>query len=262
MLRDIKHALRMFGQSPAFALAAVAALTLGIAVNTAIFSVVNAVLLRPLPFPDAERIVFFMSTGQGPDSRPRLRRSSRTSAADRGHRAGVGVQQRPDELHGRQLPRAAARRPRVGGLLPPVRRANDDGPHLHRGRGSSARRQGRRSSARRSGRRGSRAIRRFVGKAMSLGGMPHTVIGVLDDFKIDDLFNQPMQVWVPFQLDPDTSDQGHYFQSAGRLKDGVSLEQAQARLKTSAADFQARIQGRARAAKQLQRRANRRRAGS
>ena len=64
ILRDIKHALRMFVQSPAFALAAVAALTLGIAVNTAIFSVVNAVLLRPMPFPDPDRIVFFMNVGQ------------------------------------------------------------------------------------------------------------------------------------------------------------------------------------------------------
>src|SRR3954469_14125596 len=63
LLRDVRHALRMFGQSPAFALAAVAALTLGIAVNTAIFSVVSAVLLRPLPYPQADRIVFFTSTG-------------------------------------------------------------------------------------------------------------------------------------------------------------------------------------------------------
>ena len=81
MLRDIKHAFRMFVQSPAFALAAVAALTLGIAVNTAIFSVVNAVLLRPLAFPDAERIVFYMSTGQGAGvPGARRRRSSRTSS--------------------------------------------------------------------------------------------------------------------------------------------------------------------------------------
>lgn len=73
LFRDIRHALRMFVQSPAFALAAVAALTLGIAVNTAIFSVVNAVLLRPLPFPDAERMVYFMTVspnGSGPVASP------------------------------------------------------------------------------------------------------------------------------------------------------------------------------------------------
>ncbi|MEP6594109.1 MAG: FtsX-like permease family protein, partial [Acidobacteriota bacterium] len=45
------------------------------------------------------------------------------------------------------------------------------------------------------------------------------------------------QVWLPFKLDPDTADQGHYFQAAGRLKPGVSLAQAQARLQLSAADY-------------------------
>ena len=95
MLRDIKHALRMFVQSPAFALAAVAALTLGIAVNTAIFSVVNAVLLRPLAFPQADRIVFYMTTGpNGPGFPGRLAGQIRAlSAADAGHGTGVGVQQ-------------------------------------------------------------------------------------------------------------------------------------------------------------------------
>ena len=73
LLRDVKHALRIFSQSPAFALAAVAALTLGIGVNTAIFSVVNAVLLRPLAFPQADRMLFFMSTspqGSWPGASP------------------------------------------------------------------------------------------------------------------------------------------------------------------------------------------------
>ena len=60
--KDLKHSLRAFAKSPAFTLAAIAALTLGIGANTAIFSVVNAVMLRPVAFPDADRIVVFMNT--------------------------------------------------------------------------------------------------------------------------------------------------------------------------------------------------------
>ena len=59
----------MFAKSPAFTLAAVAALTLGIGVNTAIFSVVNAVLLKPVSFPDPDRLVVLMTTS--PEGRER-----------------------------------------------------------------------------------------------------------------------------------------------------------------------------------------------
>ena len=66
--KDLKHALHLFVKSPGFTLAAVSALALGIGANTAIFTVVNAVLLKPLGYPDADRIVALEMSGQGGNS--------------------------------------------------------------------------------------------------------------------------------------------------------------------------------------------------
>ena len=65
-LQDLKHSIRMFLNAPGFTLTAVLALALGVGANTAIFSLINTVLLKPVSFPDPDRIVLFMNvTPQG-----------------------------------------------------------------------------------------------------------------------------------------------------------------------------------------------------
>ena len=65
MLHDARYAVRAFAKSPGFTAAAVLSLALGVGANTAIFSVASALLLRPLPYADAERLVILWNRSPG-----------------------------------------------------------------------------------------------------------------------------------------------------------------------------------------------------
>src|SRR5262249_48600353 len=80
----------------------------------------------------------------------------------------------------------------------------------------------------------------IIGKTIPLSGDPYTVVGVMDQsFDVSE-FGAPPDAWIAFQLDPLSTDQGHYFRAAGRLVPGVTVDQAKARLKASTADFRAK----------------------
>ncbi|HJR58654.1 MAG TPA: ABC transporter permease [Vicinamibacterales bacterium] len=239
-LRDLRQSLRMFAQSPAFTMAAVAALTLGIGANTAIFSVVNTVLLKPVAVPDADRVVVFMNVsprGAGAAASPaklaHYRQQNQVVQDVTAFNTGVmnftgsGF---PEQLRSGRVSAdffKLASPPFVLGrpFLP-----EEDMPNGPRVTVISRRLWETRFS-------GDSSV---VGRSISLGGEPYTIVGVLGDFDFRE-FGPTPQVWVPFQFDPNSSDQGHYFQAMGRLKPGVTLQQADARLNASAADFRAKF---------------------
>ena len=240
LTKDLKHALRLFTQSPAFSLAAVAALTLGIGANTAIFSVVNAVLLRPVSFPDPDRVVMFMNAtpqGTSPAASPAKFQHYRSqtevvqdvSAFTPGivNFTGSGV---PQQLRSGRI--SSDFFTLVGATVAHGRMftAEEDAPLGPKAVVLSHRLWTARFN-------GDPAV---VGQAMSLSGVPHTIVGVLREFEFREFGPEP-EIWVPFQLDPNTRDQGHYFTVAGRLRPGVTLEQGRARLDASAGEYRAKF---------------------
>jgi putative ABC transport system permease protein len=234
---DLKHSLRTFRKTPSFTIAAVAALALGIGANTAIFSVVNAVLLKPMAFPHPDRLIMFMNTspqGAGPGASPAKFQHWRQQTAVvedvtafRTNIVNYTGGDRPQQLRAGQV---SADYFRLFGA--PILRgrtftAEEDLPNgnkvvvLSHGLWS--------------GRFGGDP--EILGKTISLSGDQYVVVGIAGPtFDVAE-FGPVPDAWIPFQLDPNTSDQGHYFQAAGRLKAGVSVKQAQTRLQASADEY-------------------------
>src|SRR5262245_42710073 len=241
LIADVRHALRQLWHAPSFTLAAVAALALGIGVNTAIFSVVDAVLLKPVPFPDPDRLVFFENTtpqGNGANASPAkfAHWSRQTDVIQDPAAFNTGVMNLTDGEVPEQvkLGRVSGNGFKLFGA--PIIRGRAFSPAEDAPKGPKVVVISEGLWKRHFG-----ASQDVIGKTVSLSGESYEIVGVVgQSFRFEDLGPQP-DVWVPFQLDPESVDQGHYFRSAARLKSGVTLAQAQAKLKLSAEDFKARF---------------------
>lgn len=240
LAKDIRHSLRMFVQNPAFSLAAVAALTLGIGANTAIFSVVNAVLLKPVAVPDPDRVVVFMNVsprGSGPAASPAkfAHYQQQTDIVQDVSAFNTGVVNYtggtfPEQLRSGRISANFFNLVGARFVLGRPFTADEDRPNGPRVAIISRNLWETRFNG----------DRNITGKSIGIGGDPYTIVGVLDTFDFRE-FGQTPQVWTLFQFDPNTTDQGHYFQVLGRLKPGVTLEQANDRMKASAQAYRAKF---------------------
>ncbi|HET6168615.1 MAG TPA: ABC transporter permease, partial [Terracidiphilus sp.] len=75
---------------------------------------------------------------------------------------------------------------------------------------------------------------KVVGSVLSLGNEPYTIVGVLGR---DFLSDPEAEIWVPFQFEPNSTNQGHFFQVAGMLRPGITLAQANAQMKLAFAEY-------------------------
>ncbi|HEU4786392.1 MAG TPA: ABC transporter permease, partial [Gemmatimonadaceae bacterium] len=240
-LQDVRYSLRTLRQQRAFTFAAVTALALGIAATTAVFSVVDAILLRPFPYPDPDRIVMFMNTspnGSGPAASPakfaHWRQQTdviQDAAAMRDGTENYTGGDVPEQVHAGQVSEGYFRLLGARPLLGRTFSADEDRPNGPRVAVISYGWWTRRFASDRS----------IIGKTIQLGGDPYTVIGVIARGFDPSEFGDSPDVWTPFQLDPNSTDQGHYFMAGARLKPGVSLAQAQAKLKQSAEAFRTKF---------------------
>ena len=234
LLADVRYAFRILRRSPGFTVIAVLALALGIGANAAIFSAVDAILLRPLPYPDADRLVMiwedashvsFPRNTPAPANYFDWKKQNTLfvdMAAMRGRSANLTGDGAPEMVMGRL---ATANLFAVLGVQPMLGHAftaeedRSGAKVVVISYGLWQRRYG-----------GDRSI---IGCAIQMNGEPYTVVGVMPQS-----FNFPDRLtsfFWPAMLERDATVRGsHYLNVVGRLKAGVSIQQASTEMQTIA----------------------------
>jgi putative ABC transport system permease protein len=234
---DLRHSFRTLIKSPGFTIVAVLALALGIGANTAIFSVIDRVLLRPLPYPDSERIMRVQRhfpNGDGSSvSIPKFMvwKDSRAFQSIAAYDFGsvgmnLGSGDRRDPLNAVHVTSGFfdvfAVKPILGRTFSPQDDLPNSGKFAVLTYDFWKNRLG--------------ADREIAGKTILLNSEPYLVTGILPEWYQSD---PPADLYLPEQFDPNSNNQGHIYMVAGRLAPGASIESARAELKVIADQFRA-----------------------
>jgi predicted permease len=235
-LRDVRDGFRTLTKTPGFTAVAILTLALGIGANTAIFSVVNAVLLQPLSYPNPDRLVELVWTSADGNNdatsipkfnawRQQTQVFDSVAAYDF---SGPGINltggDRPEQVKGIHV---SADYFRVFGSPIAVGRAFTAEEDRPGGPAVAVISNG----LWRSRFGGDPAI---VDRTIDLGGEACVVVGVLGQSFSSD---PKSDVWLPLRPDPNSVDQGHYLRATARLKPNVTIEQAKAAMKIAAEQF-------------------------
>ena len=238
MLADLRYAVRSLLKTPRFSVVAVLVLALGIGANAAMFSVVYNVLLRPLAYPQPDRLVFVQETslrrggtdptapGTYQDWRDQQHVFESIAAAALWGATLTGTA-RPEEVEGLRVSTSLLSVLRVSpvlgrGFLPEDEQA-EAGRVVVLSHGLWERRFG-----------GDRSI---IGRPITLNGASYRVIGVMPkEFRFPPFWALKAELWVPLVFPPQRRNDrgGRSLRVFARLRDGVSVEQAGAELSTIA----------------------------
>jgi putative ABC transport system permease protein len=229
VLVDIRYAFRSIRKSPGVIAVAVLSLGLGIGANVTIFSAVDVFMLRPLPYPDADRLIHVYSTvpERGwtynsvsiPDFLD-LRAQSRTAdiAASYGSDVNLSGDQHPERIDGE---RASWNYFQVLQVTPVLGRTFT--PEEERSGSDHVAIISNELWRRRFG--GDPAM---LGSSLLLDGVPHTIVGILPPkFRYAE---DRTEIWTPLGIMGNENRGAHYLSPVGRLRPGAALEQARAEM--------------------------------